>query len=104
MLCAQRSGQLSGRAANCACRHSVCWICASLPNRPQITQNAVILEKRNLQFRGAQAAGLYFPAACQKRVNKVVCGLREASRQAAEMNKVAACAPPEPNALRPSHV
>ena len=38
MLCAQRCGQLSGRASNCACRDSFS-ICASLqPNVPQITQ------------------------------------------------------------------
>src|SRR4029077_14354535 len=38
MLCAQRYGQLSGRASNCACRDSFS-ICASLqPKLPQITQ------------------------------------------------------------------
>jgi hypothetical protein len=54
---AQRCGQLSGRVSNCAYRHFF-LICASSPNRPQITQNAVDLEKRNLHFWGVQAAGL----------------------------------------------
>src|ERR1700757_4847237 len=38
MLCAQRCGQLSRRASNCACRDSFFLICVSSPNRPQITQ------------------------------------------------------------------
>src|SRR5262249_39068239 len=44
-------------------------------------------------FRAAQAAGLWFPAACRKPVDKVVCALSEASQQAAEMNRPAACVP-----------
>jgi len=50
MLCARRYGQFSGRASNCAYRRSFS-ICASSPNRSQITQNAMDLEKRNLHFR-----------------------------------------------------
>ena len=38
MLRGQRCGQLSGRASNCAYRDSFFRICASSPNRPQITQ------------------------------------------------------------------
>jgi len=53
----QRFGQLFGRASDCAYRDSFS-ICASSPNRLQITQIAVDLEKRNLHFREAQAAGL----------------------------------------------
>jgi hypothetical protein len=53
----QHCGQLSGRVSNYA-HCDTFSIYASSPNRPQITQIAVDLEKRNLHFREAQAAGL----------------------------------------------
>ena len=73
------------------------------PNRPQITQNAMNLKSEICDFRGAQAAGLSFPAACRKHAQKSVRGLRGISASCRDEQASGLCSP-EPNALRAAHV
>src|SRR6267142_5528751 len=101
---AQRFGQLSGRASNCAYRDSFS-ICASLqPKLPQITQNPVDLEKRNLRLPGSTGrwpvVSGSLPETCKQVCLRIA---RSISASCRDEQAISLCSP-EPSALRAAHV
>src|SRR5438477_11575781 len=48
---------------------------------------------RRRNFWGSQAASLQLPAACRQHFREANCERKNASRQAAQTNRLAACAP-----------
>jgi hypothetical protein len=102
-MCGQHYGQLSGRASNHAYRDFF-LICASSPNRPQITQNAVILEKRNLPF--VRSTGCWpvvsgdLPENMQTKVIQIARSISASCRD----EQAGSLCSPEANALCAAHV